>query len=41
MIQLLNGEPVGDGHLQGQFAARKDVGDDILDKAVFTPSTAR
>ena len=34
-------EPVGDGHLQGQFAALKDVVGDMLDKGVFTPSTAR
>ncbi|RLM62607.1 MULTISPECIES: DUF6735 family protein [Halorubrum] len=36
-----DGEPVGDGHLQGQFAALKDVVGDMLDKGVFTPSTAR
>ena len=36
-----DGEPVGDGHLQGQFAALKDVGGDMIDKGVFTPSTAR
>jgi hypothetical protein len=35
------GEPVGDGHLQGQFAALKDVVGDMIDKGVFTPSTAR
>jgi len=35
------GETVGNGHLQGQFAALKDVVGDILDKGVFTPSTAR
>ena len=34
-------EPVGDGHLQGQFAALKDVVGDMIDKGVFTPSTAR
>ena len=36
-----DGEPVDDGHLQGQFAALKDVGGDMIDKGVFTPSTAR
>ena len=36
-----DGEPEGDGHLQGQFAALKDVVGDMLDKGVFTPSTAR
>jgi hypothetical protein len=36
-----DGEPVGDGHLQGQFAPLKDVVGDMIDKGVFTPSTAR
>ena len=36
-----DGDPVGDGHLQGQFAALKDVVGDMIDKGVFTPSTAR
>ena len=38
---LIDGEPVGDGHLQGQFAALKDVVGDMIDKGVFTSSTAR
>jgi len=36
-----DGEPVCDGHLQGQFAALKDVVGDMIDKGVFTPPTAR
>jgi hypothetical protein len=40
-VHWYDGEPVGDGHLQGQFAALKDVVGDMLDKGVFTPSTAR
>jgi len=40
-VRWYDGEPVGDGHLQGQFAAFKDVVGDMLDKGVFTPSTAR
>ncbi|MDL0145549.1 DUF6735 family protein [Halobacterium salinarum] len=40
-VRWHDGEPVGDGHLQGQFAALKDVGGNMLDKGVFTPSTAR
>jgi len=38
-VRWYDGEPVGDGHLQGQFAAFKDVVGDMLDKGVFTPST--
>ena len=40
-VRWHNGEPVGDGYLQRQFAALKDVAGDMLDKGVFTPSTAR
>jgi hypothetical protein len=40
-VRWYDGEPVGDGHLQGQFAALKDVVGDMIDKGVFTPSTAR
>jgi len=40
-VRWYDGEPVGDDHLQGQFAALKDVVSDMLDKGVFTPSTAR
>jgi hypothetical protein len=40
-VRWHDGEPVGDGHLQGQFAALKDVVGDMLDKGVFTSSTAR
>lgn len=36
-----DGEPVGDGHLKGQFRALKDVVGDMVDKGVFTQSTAR
>ena len=36
-----DGEPVGDGHLQGQFHTLKDVVGDMIDQSVFTPSTAR
>jgi len=39
-VRWYDGKPVGDGHLQGQFAALKDVVGDMLDKGVFTPSTA-
>jgi len=40
-VRWYDGEPVGDGHIQGQFQALKDVAGDMLDKGVFTPSTAR
>ncbi len=40
-VRWYDREPVGDGHLQGQFAAFKDVVGDMIDKGVFTPSTAR
>ena len=40
-MRWYNGEPVDDGHLQGQFAALKDVVGDMIDKGIFTPSTAR
>ncbi|WP_181692670.1 DUF6735 family protein [Natronomonas sp. LN261] len=40
-VRWYDGEPVGDGHLQGQFQALKDVVGDMIDKGVFTPSTAR
>lgn len=40
-VRWYDGEPVSDGHLQGQFAALKDVVGDMLDKGVFSPSTAR
>jgi hypothetical protein len=40
-VRWYDGEPVGDGHLQGQFAALKDVVGDMLNKGVFTPSTAK
>jgi len=40
-VRWYDGEPVGDGHLQGQFQALKDVAGDMLDKGVFTQSTAR
>ena len=40
-VRWYDGEPIGNGHLQGQFAALKDVVGDMLDKGVFTPSTAR
>ncbi|MDG5778717.1 DUF6735 family protein [Haloarculaceae archaeon H-GB2-1] len=40
-VRWYDGEPVGDDHLQGQFAALKDVVVDMLDKGVFEPSTAR
>ncbi len=40
-MRWYDSEQVGDGHLQGQFAALKDVVGDMLDKGVFTPSTAR
>lgn len=39
-VRWYDGDPVCDGHLQGQFAALKDVVGDMLDKGVFTPSTA-
>jgi hypothetical protein len=38
---LVRGEPVGDGHLKGQFRGLKDVVGDMVDKGVFTQSTAR
>ncbi|AAV44673.1 MULTISPECIES: DUF6735 family protein [Halobacteriales] len=40
-VRWHDGEPVGDGHLKGQFRALKDVVGDMVDKGVFTPSTAR
>jgi hypothetical protein len=40
-VRWYDGEPVGDGHLQGQFAALKDVVGDMIDKGVFTQSTTR
>ncbi|MFU1782966.1 DUF6735 family protein [Haloarcula japonica] len=40
-VRWHDGEPVGDGHLQGQFMALKDVVGDMIDKGVFTPSAAR
>ncbi|QCC56945.1 DUF6735 family protein [Natronorubrum bangense] len=40
-VRWYDGEPVGDGHLQGQFTALKDVVDDMIDKGVFTLSTTR
>jgi len=35
-VRWYDGEPVGDSHLQGQFAAFKDVGGNMIDKDVFT-----
>ena len=40
-IRWHDGEPVGDGHLKGQFRALKDIVGDMVDKGVFTQSTAR
>jgi hypothetical protein len=40
-VRWYDGEPVGDGHLQGQFRALKYVVGDMVDKGVFTQSTAR
>ncbi len=40
-VRWYDGEPVGDGHLQGQFTALKDVVGDMIDKGVFTLSTTR
>jgi hypothetical protein len=40
-VRWYDGEPVGDGHLKGQFAVLKDVGGDMIDKGAFTSSTAR
>ena len=40
-VRWYDSEPVGDGHLQGQFQALKDIVGDMIDKGVFTPSTAR
>ena len=40
-VRWYDGEPGGDSHLQGQFQALKDAAGDMLDKGVFTPSTAR
>ena len=40
-VRWHDGEPVGDGHLKGQFRALKDVVGDMVDKGVFTQSTAR
>ena len=39
-VRWYEGEPICDGHLQGQFAALKDVVGDMIDKGVFTSSTA-
>jgi hypothetical protein len=38
-VRWHNGEPVGDGHLQGRFAALKH-GADMLDNGVLTSSLA-
>lgn len=40
-VHWYDGEPVGDGHLQGQFVALKNAVGDTLDRGLFTPSTAR
>jgi len=40
-IRWHDGEPVGDGYLNGRFQALKDVAGDVVDKGVFTQSTAR
>ncbi len=40
-VRWYDGESVGDGHLQGQFTALKDVIGDMIDKGVFTLSMAR
>jgi hypothetical protein len=32
---------IGDSHLQGQFAAYKDILGDMINEGVFTPSTSR
>jgi hypothetical protein len=40
-VRWHDGESVGDGHRKGQFRALKDVGGDMIDKGVFTQSTAR
>ena len=40
-VRWYDSESVGDGHLQGQFHALKDVVGDMIDKGVFTPSAAR
>lgn len=40
-MQWYDGDPVDDGYLQGQFQALKDIVGDMIDKGVFTPSTAR
>jgi len=40
-VRWHDGEPVDDSHLKGQFRALKDVVGDMVDKGVFTKSTAR
>ena len=40
-VRWHDGKPVGDGHLKGQFRALKDVVGDMVNKGVFTQSTAR
>ena len=40
-VRWYDGEPVGDGHLQGQFPALKDVVGDMLENDIFTPSIVR
>ena len=40
-VRWYDGEPVGNGHLQGRLAALKDVVGDMIDKGVFTLSPAR
>jgi hypothetical protein len=36
-VRWYDEEPVGDGHLQGQFADFKGVGGDMLNKGALTP----
>ncbi|WP_254279972.1 DUF6735 family protein [Haloarcula marina] len=39
-VRWYNGEPVGDGHTQGEFQALKVVVGDMVDRDVFTESEA-
>jgi len=39
-VRWYNGEPVGDGYIQGEFQALKSVVGDMIDRDVFTRSAA-
>jgi hypothetical protein len=40
-VRWYNGEPVGDGYVQGEFRALKRVAGDLCDRELFSPEDAR